>query len=257
MEESRKDKIVTNLQQAKETGELKTDKIREIVRTAISEAVSEVKEGRTEIGSLVKDAVSAVVEIFQDKKGEIKEEVTASIEGAIEGISNVRKEAITKTQSEIQTLQVKVENEEEQLQLQIDGALDELQAKTQDESASVKDAIASAVVTIKNSEEVALLQKRYAQLKAQLAIVQANLAGRYGESYGNVNQYLEEAKTWYEKAKENPEVFTGKVESKQQEFEQKLGETGTAVARKEKQVKQLLRELWKSIAEIFRDSDRK
>lgn len=254
MEESRKDKIVTNLKQARETGELKTEKIREIVRTAMSEAVSEVKEGRSEIGNLIKDAVSAVAEIFQDKKGEIKEEVTASIEGAIEGISNARKEAITKTQSEIQTLQVKVENEEEQLQQQIEGALDDLQAKTQDESASVKDAIASAVVTIKNSEEVALLQKRYAQLKAQLAIVQANLAGRYGESYGNVNQYLEEAKTWYERAKENPEVFTGKVEEKQQEFEQKLGETGSAVARKERQVKQLLRELWKSIAEVFRDS---
>lgn len=254
MEESRKDKIVTNLKQARETGELKTDKIREIVRTAMSEAVSEVKEGRSEISNLIKDAVSAVAEIFQDKKGEIKEEVTASIEGAIEGISNARKEAITKTQSEIQTLQVKVENEEEQLQQQIEGALDDLQAKTQDESASVKDAIASAVVTIKNSEEVALLQKRYAQLKAQLAIVQANLAGRYGESYGNVNQYLEEAKTWYERAKENPEVFTGKVEEKQQEFEQKLGETGSAVARKERQVKQLLRELWKSIAEVFRDS---
>ena len=254
MEESRKDKIVTNLKQAKETGQLKTENIREIVRTAISEAVSEVKEGRSEIGNLIKDAVSAVVEIFQDRKGEIKEEVTASIEGAIEGITNARKEAITKTQSEIQTLQVKVENEEEQLQQQIEGALDDLQAKTQDESASVKDAIASAVVTIKNSEEVALLQKRYAQLKAQLAIVQANLAGRYGESYGNVSQYLEEAKTWYERAKENPEVFTGKVEEKQQEFEQKLGETGSAVAKKERQVKQLLRELWKSIAEVFRDS---
>ena len=254
MEESRKDKIVTNLKQAKETGQLKTENIKEIVRNAISEAVSEVKEGRSEISNLIKDAVSAVTEIFQDKQGEIKEEVTASIEGAIEGISNVRKEAIAKTQSEIQTLQVKVENEEEQLQQQIDGALDDLQANTQDESASVKDAIASAVVTVKNSEEVALLQKRYAQLRAQLAVVQANLAGRYGESYGNVSQYLEEAKTWYERAKENPEVFTGKVEERQQQFEQKLGETGSAVARKERQVKQLLRELWKSIAEVFHDS---
>ena len=253
MTESRKDKIVSSLQQAKETGELKTEKIREIVRTAVSEAVTEVKEGSAEINDLVKDAISAVVDLFQDKKGEIKEEVTASIEGAIEGISNVRKEAIAKTQTEIQTLQVKVETEEEQLQQEIDGVLDTLEKTTQDRPASVKEAIASAVVTIKNSEEVALLQKRYAQLKAQLAIVQANLAGRYGESYGNVSQYLEEAKTWYERAKENPEVFTGRVEEKQQEFEQKLGETGSAVARREKKVRQLLRELWKSIAEIFRD----
>lgn len=253
MSESRKDQIVANLQQAKQTGELKTEKIRDIVRSAITEATSEIKEGRSEISSLIKDAISAVVEIFQDKKGEIKEEVTASIEGAIEGISDARRKAITNTQSEIQTLQVKVEKEEEELQQQIEGALEDLQDKTQDQSANVKDAINSAIHTVRDSEEVALLQKRYAQLKAQLAVVQANLAGRYGESYTNVSQYLDEAKSWYEKAKENPEVFTGKVEERQQEFEQKLGETGTAVAKRERQVKRLLKELWKSITEIFRD----
>ena len=253
MSESRKEKIISNLQQAKKTGQLKTENIRDIVRTAVSEAVSEVKEGRAEISSLVQEAISAVVEIFQDKKGEIQEGVTASIEGAIEGISHARREAISSTQSEIQTLQVKVEQEEEELQQEIDGVLEDLQEKSQDESANIKEAIFSAIHTIKNSEEVALLQKRYAQLKAQLAIVQANLAGRYGESFGNVNQYLDEAKTWYERARENPEVFTGKIEEKQLEFEQKLGETGAAIARKERQVKQLLKELWKSISEIFRD----
>ena len=97
------------------------------------------------------------------------------------------------------------------------------------------------------------MQKRYAQLKAQLAVVQANLANRYGESYDNVSQYLDEAKTWYEIAKENPEFFTEKVEEKQAEFEQKLGEAGTAIARKEREVKRILQELWKSITEIFRD----
>ena len=53
------------------------------------------------------------------------------------------------------------------------------------------------------------------------------------------------AKTWYEKAKENPEVFTGKIEEKQLEFEQKLGEAGQAIARKEIQIEQILKELWK------------
>ena len=252
MSESRKEKIIASLRQARQTGELKTEKIREIVRTAVTEATSELKEGREEISTLVKDAISAVVEIFQDKQGEIKEEVTASIEGAVEGISNARREAISNTQSEIQTLQVKVENEEEQLQQQIDGVLEDLETKTQDESANVKEAIASAINTLKNSEEVALLQKRYAQLKAQLAIVQANLASRYGEDT-NINHYLDEAKTWYEKAKNNPEIFTDKIETRQQEFEEKLGKAGSQIAKKERQVKQLLRELWQSITEIFRD----
>ena len=253
MNESRKEKILSNLQQARQTGQLKTENIRNIVRTAVSETLSEVKEGKTEISSLVQEAIAAVVEIFQDKEGEIKEQVTASIEGAIEGISNARKEAISKTQSQIQTLQVKVEKEEEQLQQEIDRVLEDIQINSQDKSAQIKEAISSAIHTVQNSEEVALLQKRYAQLKAQLAIVQANLAGRYGESYGNVSQYLDEAKTWYERAKENPEVFTVRIEEKHKEFEHKLGETGKAIAQKERQVKKLLSELWKSISEIFQN----
>ena len=254
MEESRKEKIVNNLQQAKQTGHLKTENIRDIVKTAVSEATSEIKEGRVEIVSLIQEAIAAVVEMYQDKKGEIKEEVSASIEGAIEGISSVRRESISATQSEIQTLQAKVEQEEAQLQQEIDGVLKDIQTEGKDNSAQVKAAIIDAVKNLENSEEVALLQKRYAQLKAQLAIIQANLANRYGESYGNVNQYLDDAKTWYEKAKDNPEVFTGKIEERQQQFEQKLGETGTAIAKRERQVKQLLKELWKSIHEVFRDS---
>ena len=253
MEESRKDKILSNLQQAKETGQLKTESIRDIVKVAVTEATSEIKSGRVEIASLVKEAIAAVVEIYQDKKGEIKEEVSASIEGAIEGISSTRREAISSTQSEIQTLQIKVEQEEAQLQQEIDGVLQNIKAEDQNNSPQVKAAIVDAIRHLENSEEVALLQKRYAQLKAQLAIIQANLASRYGESYGNVNQYLDEAKTWYERAKENPEVFTGKIEEKQQEFEQKLGETGTAIAKRERQVKQLLKELWKAISEVFNE----
>lgn len=99
------------------------------------------------------------------------------------------------------------------------------------------------------------MQKRYAQLKAQLAIIQANLADRYGENYSNVNQYLEEAKAWYERAKENPEVFTDRIEEKHKEFEHKLGEAGTAIAQKESQVKNLLKELWKSISEMFQNRE--
>ena len=210
MNESRKDKIITNLQQAKQAGQLKTENIRDIVKTAISEVASEVKEGRAEISNLVQDAIAAVVETFQDKKEAIQEGVNASIEGAIEGISEVRRKGIDRTQSEIKTLEAKVVTEEEQLQKEIDGILEDLQTNSRDKSTQVKEAIIAAIHTIENSEEVALLQKRYAQLKAQLAIIQANLASRYGESSLNVSQYLDEAKAWYEKARENPEVFTGK-----------------------------------------------
>ena len=251
MSESRKERIITDLQQAKKTGELKTEKIREIIKNAIAQTVTEVTAGRVEIAALIQDAISAVRETCSEKSGEIKDEITASIEGAIDGVSKVRREAIAKTQSEITTLEAKVIAEEEQLQQEIEGALVEVQSKNSQESDKLKQAIAEAISAFRDSEEFALLQKRYAQLKAQIAVLQANLASRYGEQYEEVNKYLDQAKAWYQKAKEDPEVFTEPVKQKRAEFEQKLGEAGSAVARKEKQIKQLLQELGKVIKEAF------
>ena len=253
MSESRRERIIADLQQAKQAGELKTEKIREIVKNAFTETISEVKAGRSEIVNLVQDAISAVKETFQEKSGEVKEEVTASIQGAIEGISEARRRKINDTQSEITTLEAEVVSEEQELQDDIDQALEEVTKQSNVEPDKIKQAIGEAITNISNSEEFALLQQQYARLKAQTAVLKANLANRYGEQYEEVNKYLEEARAWYEKAKEDPEVFTEPVKRKRTEFEQKLGATGSAVARKEKQVKQLLSELWKEIREIFQD----
>ena len=57
------------LQQAKQRGQLRADKIKEIVKLAVSESALEVKEGRKEISALVQNAVTAVIETFQEESG--------------------------------------------------------------------------------------------------------------------------------------------------------------------------------------------
>lgn len=249
---STKERILADLQQANQAGELTVEKIREIVKTAISQGLDEAKESPTEIGDYVQDAIAAVVEIGKEKGGELTEEISASLEGAIAAISNSKRQEISQNQSQIQDLQTKIESQEQQLQQQINSVLKYIRDRGVEQSEKVKEVIESAVDNFKETEEAALLRKRYAQLKAKLAVVQANLASRYGEQYDEVKQYLDEARSWYEKAKEDPEVFTDKVAQKQVEFENKLGEAGSALAKKEKQVKQLLKELWHSIGEIFK-----
>jgi hypothetical protein len=254
MSETQKDRILADLKQAKQEGTLRVEKIRDIVKNAVSQTSKEFEGGRGEIRNLVRDAIAAVVEVFQEKGGEIKEEITASLEGVIEGVSSVKRQEIAKNQNEVKQLEAKIETARQELQDEIDTVLEEVKTSDSQSSAKVKEAIAAAIETIKNSEEAALLQKRYAQLKAQLALVQANLAGRYGEQFEDVNHYVEEAKKWYDKAKQNPEVFTGKVEAKRVEFEAKLGEAGSAIAKKEKEIKTILQELWKSLTEIFKEN---
>lgn len=252
-----KEKIQTDLQQAKTAGQLRSERIREIVKNSVSQVAMEFKEGSSELKTLVKDAVSAVVESLQEKGSTIKEEVTASIEGALEGINSKRHEAIAKTQTEIKQLQARLDNQEEQLQEDVDGILAEIEATSQDKSDSTKTAIASAINAIKNSEEVALLKKRYAQLQSQLAIVKANLAARYSGRSQEVQDYLEDAKNWYDRARPQAEEVATQVVEKRSQLETKLGEAGAAVARKEYQIKQILRDLVLATSDLFKDKEEK
>lgn len=257
MSDSQKERIIADLQQAKEAGTLKTEKIREIIKKAIAEAVSEVKSGRTEINSLVRDAIAAVTETVKESGSEVKDEVTASIQGVVDGVSEARRRKIVETQAEIVTLEAQVVEEEQELQQEIDEVLSQVKVDSDTQPDKVKEAIAEAIINLGSSDEFAILQKHYAKLKAQTAVLRANLASRYGEQYGEVGKYLDEAKVWYGKAKEDPEIFTEPVKQKRAEFEHKLGEAGGAVARKEKQVKQLVGELWHEIKEIFHEKNSK
>ncbi|MBE9207969.1 histidine kinase [Nostoc sp. LEGE 06077] len=250
-----KEQIQTDLKQAKETGQLRTERVREIVKAAVSQVGSEFKEGSIELRGLVRDAVSAVIESLQERGGEIKEEVTASIEGALEGANRKRHENIIQTQSELQRLQAQLDSEEEKLQQDVDGILAEIQEPGVGKTTDTTSIIDSAVTAIKDSDEVSLLKKRYAQLQAQLAIVRANLAARYGGRSEEVQNYLNDAKTWYNQARPQAEVLATQVSQKRSQLEDKLGEAGTAIARKELQLKQTLRELLLATADLFKDKE--
>ncbi|MEB3336042.1 MAG: histidine kinase, partial [Leptolyngbyaceae bacterium] len=92
MSSSVKEKITTDLNQAKEVGQLRAERIREIVKSAIAQLSSELRAGSGDIGPIIKDAISTVIENVRSKGGEMKEDVTASIEGVIEGISSSRRQ---------------------------------------------------------------------------------------------------------------------------------------------------------------------
>lgn len=249
MPESIKTKIASDLQKAKEEGKLRTERIREIVQSALSQTTSEVKEGSGEIRSVVQEAISTVIESLKERGGEIKEEITASIQGAIEGITDARRKSIAKTQEELKQLQARIDAEETELQNQIDTVIADVEETGKDAPADTQASIAAAINSIKDSEEVSLMQKRYAQLQAQLAILKANLSARYGERYDEIQKYLDDAKEWYNRSQPQAEVVAEQVKQKHSDFENKLGEAGAALARREERVKQLLKELWQTITE--------
>ena len=250
-----KEQIQLDLHQAKEKGQLKAERIREIVKSAVSQVGSEFKEGSHELRNLVNDAVSTVVDNLQEKGSEFKEGVVASIEGAMEAINLKKHSDIVKTQAEIKHLQAQLDREEEELQAEIEGILTKIVETSQDKSADTKIAIDSAIDSIKDSEEIGLLKKRYAQLQAQSAIVRANLSARYSGSDQEVQDYLNEAKQWCDKSHPKAESITAQVKESYSVLEKKLTDAGAVIAKKERQLKQTLRELLLATADLFKDKD--
>lgn len=245
MTNSVKDRISNDLQRAKSEGSLRSDRIRQIVKSAIEQAIAELKEGSVEIRAVAQDAFSAVLENVQDQGLKTKDELQASVEGIIEGVSAARRDAIVKTQTQIQELQAQVDQQEEQLEAEVSGALVEIESTGQQSSSAIKDALNEVLNRFRDSEEFTAMRRQYARLKGQLAILDANLAARYGERYDDVKRHLDNAKTWYSDSRAEVErTGVDKIQQTQSDVEAKIGEIGGAIARKEARVKQLLKELW-------------
>lgn len=250
-----REQIRAELQQAKAAGQLRSSRIREIVQSALSQVRTEVKAGSGDIRQVIRDTISAVSESVQEKGGEIKEEVTAAIEGFIEGYSSGRRQAIAKNQAEVKQIQIKIDTEEEELQKEIDRLLVDVEEVGKESSPKLKDSVVSAINAFKNSEEFALLKKRYAQLQAQAAILRANLAARYGGRYEEIQEHLEEARNWYHRTHTKAEAGVEQTETKGLPLEERLREAGDALSKKERQIRKILSDLLQAAADLLREKE--
>ncbi|WP_202924767.1 histidine kinase [Myxacorys almedinensis] len=248
-----KDRISSDLKQVKEVGQLRRDRIRDIIQGAISQVMLEVKGGTGEVRSLVKDAFSSAVESIQENGSQVKEEVAASVEGVVEGISRARHKRIAETEAEVNRLQAQLDEQEGELERDVEEGLAGLKEAGNDLSADLREQIEAAIAAIRDSEEASVLKRQYAQLQAQAAILRANLAARGDDYHTRAQAYLDDAKRWYDQTRPQAEVMKTKADQKAIEFDAKLGEAGTALARREKQVRQLLRDLLKQASEALRD----
>lgn len=250
-----REQIRSELREAKAAGQLRSGRIREIVRAALSQVRTEIKAGSGDIRIIAKDTINAVSENLQEKGSEIKEEITAAIEGFIEGYSSARRQSIAKNQAEVKQLQSKIDTQEDELQQEIDRLLVDVEEAGKDSSPNLKASIESAINAFKNSEEFALLKKRYAQLQAQAAILRANLAARYGGRYEEIREYLEEAKNWNNRTSTKAEVEVGTSEARRSQLEEKLREAGEALAKKERQIRKILSDLLHIAGDLLREKE--
>lgn len=249
------EQIKHDLKKAKSEGQLRSQRVQEIVRAAMTEAMAEVRSGTREVKPVLQDVVSSVLDSLSHRVQDTQEDMAESIRGLIEGISASKRQTIAGLEQQVQQLQVQIDQEEQEMQSHMDVTLAELEDASQKSPEDVRSAIRTTIEGFKDSEEMALMKKRYAQLRAQLSILRANIASRYGGQFEEVEHHLESAKQWYAnaKAQATEASHSGEktmLEQKQAEFEARMGEAGTAIARKEQAIKQRLRELWHTVIDL-------
>ncbi|UBF27752.1 histidine kinase [Kovacikia minuta CCNUW1] len=200
---------------------------------------------------------SGAIASLHESSKEAKEEITASVEGIIDGISQKSQEKISQTEAEIQRLQAELTRQEEALEQQVQTGLAGIQEAGKEAPAAIQEQIETAIATLQDSEEVALLKKRYAQLQAQIAIVRANLAANSGTYYDRARSHLEDAKNWYSKARPKAEEAKHQADQTFEQVQQKIGDAGTALAQRERHVRRRLSELLYYAAELVREGRHK
>jgi hypothetical protein len=83
--------------------------------------------------------------------------------------------------------------------------------------------------------------------------VRANLAARTEAYYDKAQDHLDDAKTWYSKARPKAEELKGQADQNTAKLEQQLAEAGSALAKREKRVRNLLGDLLRSASDSLRD----
>lgn len=250
MSSSIKDRISTDLERAKSEGSLRTERIRSIVRDAIRQSSTELRAGTSEIRLIAKDAISAVLAVIGDRSQDVKDEISASVEGIVEGVRSRQQETIAQTQTQIDQLQAQVETEEQQLENDVNAALTEIQTTADQTPTDLKTRIYEAVDSLRERDEYEWLQQQADRLRLQLNQLDQQISERYGDRYDEVKRQFEGAKNWYETKRTEVEATgVNPVEQKQEQAQHRLSNVGAAVARKEEQIKLLLKELVQTVTQ--------
>ncbi|MFQ3618970.1 MAG: hypothetical protein SNJ57_15315 [Cyanobacteriota bacterium] len=246
MTHSVKERIQEDLQRAKSEGSLRAERIRDIVKAAVAEAMAEVSQGTGELKAIATDALTAAFAVVRDRAATRTEDMAASVEGVVEGIGESHREAIAQAQVQIDNLQQTLDQADRQLEAEITTALatvdlPEAEATTK---TPFKVLIDLVVNVVKEREVFNIFQQRYDRLKQQLAELDTRLQERYGDRYDEVKRQLETAQTWYASAKAEGETLgTEAKHFKQDELEAKAADLGTTLAQKEAKIKAQLREI--------------
>lgn len=259
-----KEQITADFEKAKSAGGVRVGRIRQILQDALTQTVTELKQGTGEMGSIAKETTVTLRENFKDGQKPAQQNEVVPMQVEIQDETDVTVVAVELTvERPAEPLYSELAGSElvdtinaecfETVPPQVVEPVSEPAEPTTTESFvdSLKALLEQRMHSFKDGETYAMLQEQLTKLKTLMATVDVKLANRYGNRYEGLKQEFSQdmakAKIWYEnmKASDNARGIS-LVEHKQAELVSKTGETGVTIAQKEEKIKQLLKERWQT-----------
>ncbi|MBW4467502.1 MAG: hypothetical protein KME07_18915 [Pegethrix bostrychoides GSE-TBD4-15B] len=278
-----KQQISTDFHKVKAAGGQRLERISKILQDALSETMSELKAGGSEMRSIAKE--SSVVETLKTRPPAAPVEakpVEVKIDSDDEVANIVVTPADISNDSAANTVETAALTDEQIAETVLEAVVSEavLSEAVQSEVASVEssessqssqsvsassaepvavqrliDSINAAIdriaAFVKDDKTQAAVQPYVNKLNAMLESLDGKISSRYGERYSSFkqefNQDMGKAQVWYGEARANvSENGAGWVNQKQAELETKMGKAGATIAQKETKLKQTAKALWQT-----------
>ncbi len=190
-------------------------------------------------------ALNALIALEIDKSPEKAQQALQDAENCLEQAKDSAGEAtmeqIVQLQDLVQAAQQAVREETDMAKFSINTLV-----------MSTDERIQSYERTIKESEEVKLLQKRYGQIEAKVALLKASQAAKADATGKQAVAYLNESKAWYNSLKSQASQRWNKEVT---DMSMRIDEAKQAVKRKDKQARAKLAELLERAAAMLKDED--
>jgi hypothetical protein len=218
MSDSVKDRVTADLQKAKEEERMRSARVQQIIKDAFSEAASEVKQGSSEIRSIAKDTLSAMVEKLDEKGGQSVETDVVQPQ--------------TSAELKIATVFSAIKN-------RLAAYLQQEYALLNNQSTGLRERLLPLQTSLTEG-----YGDRFTEVKARVTNLDAKLTERYGDRYASAKQRLENFKLWYSNTLVQAETIgPGLLQQKQANFEDEVvANAGVSVARREQQIKQQVKQ---------------
>lgn len=194
-----KDRINEELKKAEEAGKVTTDSVYKILESAVSNVLSESKDGVAQLRPVVKDAVGAAMTGLKEIGADTKETVEGAVKGAIAGARSHGDQVVEATREEIQQLETRLAKEKAQLAENLTKGLEGARDAGETLSGDAKKWLESAIVDIKLKSTQLLgltrqtVKEAVNQTKKTTSVLRQKARNAAGKTADKVTDKLKEA----------------------------------------------------------------